>query len=66
MADNRLWQSGGQQPAAAVTQLGAATELADDVPLPAGVDATGAVLIGDPEVEIPQRFIMTVNSGEVV
>jgi protein-disulfide isomerase len=42
-------QSGGQQAAAAVTQLGAATELAGDVPLPAGVDATGAVLIGDPE-----------------
>jgi protein-disulfide isomerase len=42
-------QQSGDQQAAAVTQLGAATELAADVPLPAGVDATGAVLIGDPE-----------------
>ena len=25
-----------------------------------------SLLIGDPEVEILQRFIMTVNSGEVV
>lgn len=42
-------QQSAEQPAAAVTQLGAATELAGDVPLPAGADSTGAVLIGDPE-----------------
>jgi protein-disulfide isomerase len=38
----------GQPQAAAVEQLGAAPALAADVTMPSGVDATGAVLIGDP------------------
>jgi protein-disulfide isomerase len=39
-------QSAEQEPAA--TQLGAASDLEAGVPMPAGVDSTGAVLIGDP------------------
>ena len=40
-------QSADQE--AAVTQLGAASDLEAGVTLPSGVDSTGAVLIGDPE-----------------
>jgi protein-disulfide isomerase len=42
-------QQSAESEAAAVTQLGAASDLEPGVTLPAGVDATGAVLIGDPE-----------------
>ena len=40
-------QSAEQEPAA--TQLGAASDLEAGVAMPAGVDSTGAVLIGDPD-----------------
>jgi protein-disulfide isomerase len=38
-----------EQPAASVTQLGAAGDLEAGVTLPAGADSTGAILIGDPD-----------------
>jgi protein-disulfide isomerase len=41
-------QQSGEQAAAAVAQLGAAADLEAGVTAPAGVDSTGAVLIGDP------------------
>jgi protein-disulfide isomerase len=42
-------QQPAESEAAAVTQLGAASDLEPGVTLPAGVDSTGAVLIGDPQ-----------------
>jgi protein-disulfide isomerase len=42
-------QQPAEQEAAPVAQLGAASDLEAGVTLPAGVDATGAVLIGEPD-----------------
>jgi protein-disulfide isomerase len=42
-------QQSAEPEAAAVTQLGAASDLEAGVTLPVGVDAAGAVLIGDPD-----------------